>query len=527
MTLELELDLLMSELELDADHHQHHCLVPSGKTGTTRLIASLSSRAPLRPLPLRPYLPAQASASRAAMSRAAALDVQLELAMARLNALDDQRLRTWVEYVRQHVQQYEDQDEDEDEDGPHASGSSSTAFSWSRARLNKRNVDFNRYNNIASWDHALLPGPYLNASYIPALPLKGSRADAQAYVATQAPLPATFPTFFAHLAAQRVRVLVMLTPLRERGMPKAHQYWPSSSSSSSSASPASSSSAASQNQSASSSLSARLHQLYSGHHHHQEGTNGTAAGAAASQTLVLDDSGWAVELIEEQELHAAPLPSSAQDPARRLPPNAALHLRRLRIHIGTNPSPADCRRDPTAQQTNSGTHELVQLHLSSWADHGADSLETLDVLLDWIDHFQYSDRRSDAQPAIAQPPIWAHCSAGVGRSGTVIAAHMLRHIASLSFTTLPLAQIPSTTIPDPAERAFLLSSTDDDENDDHEGEREGQEEEAMMHTAIGLVAYLRRFRPSMVQTVKQLDMVYEAALAAQRRSRLASESGSA
>ncbi|PKI83119.1 hypothetical protein MVES_002734 [Malassezia vespertilionis] len=81
------------------------------------------------------------------------------------------------------------------------------------------NLDYERRD-----DSSLLQGPYLNASYIPAFP--GSIEGSLACIVSQAPTPSTFQAFFHHLHAQKVNVLVNLTPLEEGGMVKSDQYWP-------------------------------------------------------------------------------------------------------------------------------------------------------------------------------------------------------------------------------------------------------------------------------------------------------------
>ncbi|CAD6964821.1 unnamed protein product [Tilletia laevis] len=456
-------------------------------------------------------------------------------AIARLNALDRSRSEEWAEYVHDGG---DGEDEDEDEGlrcGTDSGNGSGSKYSWTKALLVEANVRNNRYRDIASWDHALLPGPYLNASLIPPLPLplpastQPSRPQGQAYIASQAPPPHTFPAFFAHLCAQRVRVLVMLTPLTERGLKKADQYWPSAG-------------GGERSIPVRPTLSSRSAHLFHHQQKQREQQLQQQSGGATSTTrsvnrriLNLPSSDWAVEVLEEQDLSTGPSPSSsssssASSPSPRpLPSGTHLQLRRLRLHIETRPSPSECilasqtpsgpssERAGLQQNLNttsgSATHDLVQLHLSSWADYGTDSLDTLDILLDWIDHLQLQESSPPSpSPSLSQPPppIWIHCSAGVGRSGTVIAAHMLRnrnrHLPKPKPNSNELIKM---TIPEERDRAFLLA----DCSLEHEHEADADSTQRLAEV-IAVVAYLRRFRPMMVQTPAQLEMVCGALAAA-------------
>ena len=85
----------------------------------------------------------------------------------------------------------------------------------------------NRYNNIFPYDHSRvrLQGEsaegcdYVNANYV-----KASFSDKR-YIATQAPIPATFDDFWRVVWEQDARVIVMLTAESEGGQVKGHPYW--------------------------------------------------------------------------------------------------------------------------------------------------------------------------------------------------------------------------------------------------------------------------------------------------------------
>ncbi|CAK7208721.1 phosphotyrosine-specific ptp2-like protein [Sporothrix bragantina] len=85
----------------------------------------------------------------------------------------------------------------------------------------------NRYKDILPFEHARvrLQGraagdcDYVNASH-----LRASRTHKR-YIASQAPLPATFSDFWSMIWDEDVRVIVMLTAESEGGQVKCHPYW--------------------------------------------------------------------------------------------------------------------------------------------------------------------------------------------------------------------------------------------------------------------------------------------------------------
>ncbi|KAK9471218.1 protein-tyrosine phosphatase-like protein [Dipodascopsis tothii] len=89
-------------------------------------------------------------------------------------------------------------------------------------------VTKNRYKSIYPFDHTRVKlrteradaqSDYINASHLRA---EGSRTR---YIATQGPLPETFSDFWSVVWDQRVRVILMLTPIQEGGQVKCDLYW--------------------------------------------------------------------------------------------------------------------------------------------------------------------------------------------------------------------------------------------------------------------------------------------------------------
>lgn len=85
----------------------------------------------------------------------------------------------------------------------------------------------NRYNNIFPFDHTrvrLQDVPSGSCDYVNASHIKADLSNRQ-YIATQAPIPATFNDFWRVVWEQDVRVIVMLTAEAEGGQVKSHVYW--------------------------------------------------------------------------------------------------------------------------------------------------------------------------------------------------------------------------------------------------------------------------------------------------------------
>lgn len=257
------------------------------------------------------------------------------------------------------------------------------------------NIDANRYRDILAYDHALLPrGPYLNAAYIPPFP-----STSLSFIASQAPLPETYTAFYTHLVEQRVRVLINLTPLVEKGRVKANQYWPD------------------------------------------------ASGSSKQLSL---KNGWKVSGGQEEKVEL--------DQGQ-----ATLVKRVLLVYTGAK----------------EGTWRVTQFHLTSWPDHGIFPTTLLLQLM--------KETQQVAMPKIYPPsPTWIHCSAGVGRSGTLAAALIAQAVINGAKQSV--------------------------------GEMDEQARETLMgrnaaadlwDLPVRIVEHLRRYRARMVQTIEQFEAVYE------------------
>lgn len=116
-------------------------------------------------------------------------------------------------------------------------------------------------------------------------------------------------------------------------------------------------------------------------------------------------------------------------------------------------------------------YDFDLLHVTSWPDFGAFSSKIFAKLLTVIE-----------ETATGQGPVLVHCSAGIGRSGTVIAALLARDLGSSIGKAM---QLGSLSTPSMVREAALMAAK---RTVDHE----------------------RRYRPHMVQTAEQLGMVASA-----------------
>lgn len=250
----------------------------------------------------------------------------------------------------------------------------------------KENIIHNRWRDIVAYDHALLPGPYLNAAYVPPF-----HPSSLSFIVSQAPLPDTFSDFYQALVRQKVKVLVNLTALMDGARVKSDQYWPTSS----------------------------------------------------DQALQLTD-GCKVTLIDEQKIS--------------LNGQSSVIKRALLIH------------------SNNSDWTVYQFHLSAWPDHGT---FPTDLLLSLMDELYKVPTTKMFPPA----PMWIHCSAGVGRSGTLAAG-----------------LIAQTVVNNYAAHNASGSQASDQ----------------VVHMAVDIwdlplriVEHLRRYRPRMVERLEQFEAVYQ------------------
>ena len=120
---------------------------------------------------------------------------------------------------------------------------------------------------------------------------------------------------------------------------------------------------------------------------------------------------------------------------------------------------------------------VTQFHLTSWPDHGVFPTTLLLQLM--------KETQQVAMPKIyPPPPMWVHCSAGVGRSGTLIAALIAE--ATINVTR--------------------HSGGEEVGGDDVVGRNAKAE---MWDLPVRIVEHMRRYRARMVQTIDQFEALYD------------------
>jgi protein tyrosine phosphatase len=315
----------------------------------------------------------------------------------------------------------------------------------------------NRYPNIFPYDHSRvrLQGQpadccdYVNANYVQA------RFSNKRYIATQAPIPATFEDFWRVVWEQDARVIVMLTAESEGGQVKSHPYW-------------------------------------------HAGSYGPLKLKNLSEKRV--------SLVPNK---ASPTSMTSQRPSLGQRRSTAPFATKEKSREHRPPSPPSPTSDTPSVIVRQFTlshssypfepmREITQLHYSQWPDFGAPTDPQL--LLSLIEQTnKYAQRTlslplvSNAQQAYAERSRkWiVHCSAGCGRTGTFCAIDSVIDMLK-------------------CQRAFRRSQAREDAMD------LDSEDDWLRRDDVDLVARtvedFRRQRLSLVQNLRQFVLCYETVL---------------
>jgi protein-tyrosine phosphatase len=312
----------------------------------------------------------------------------------------------------------------------------------------------NRYNNIFPYDHSrvrLQGEPAEGCDYVNANYVQASFSDKH-YIATQAPIPATFDDFWRVVWEQDARVIVMLTAESEGGQVKSHPYW-------------------------------------------HAGTYGPLK----------------LKNLSEKRISLAPTKASMNDSKPKRP---SIGQRRSTAPVATKeksraqspPSPtSDTPSIIVRQFTLSHSsypfepmREITQLHYSQWPDFGAPADPQL--LLGLIEQANKYAQRTSASPtsttlqqaAAERSRKWVvHCSAGCGRTGTFCTIDSVIEMLK-------------------RQRTFRRAHADEDAMD------LDSEDDWLRRDDVDLIAKtvedFRLQRLSMVQNLRQFGLCYEAVL---------------
>ena len=309
----------------------------------------------------------------------------------------------------------------------------------------------NRYNNIFPYDHTrvkLQNVPNGSCDYINASHVKAEFSNRH-YIATQAPVPATFNDFWRVVWEQDVRVIVMLTAEAEGGQVKSHVYW-------------------------------------------KPGEFGQ----------------FKLKLLSERQVSLEPKKSTSK-PASIIRPTMAPR-RSTTADIGGEKNSTDAKTvslkpAPTATVRHfslshsaspfAPMHEITQVHYADWPDFGAPASPS--ELLGLVEQVNKYVRGSatpsstvgpdDALPE-GQRPILVHCSAGCGRTGT--------------FCTID-------SVIDMLKRQRLSHAYDDSDMDLDAGNWVNRNDVDLVAKTVD---EFRHQRLSMVQNLRQFVLCYESVL---------------
>ncbi|KAL8905657.1 MAG: hypothetical protein Q9171_006587 [Xanthocarpia ochracea] len=332
----------------------------------------------------------------------------------------------------------------------------------------------NRYKDMLPYDHSRVrlqnipPGDcdYVNASH-----LKAEWSNRH-YIASQAPVPATFHDFWSVTWQQDARVIVMLTAESEGGQTKCHPYWL----------PANYGSFKIQ------AIGERRVSLDAPKFPSGDGSSGQAnarsdSGAPAISRLASPER--VGHGRRRSTTFSNSVSSQASTAAPPVDPDAPhVIIRKLLLSHDAQPY--------------APVREITQLQYTSWPDFGAPA-HPLHVL-GLVEQCGEAIRSYDGKPQPGEPapesekPVVVHCSAGCGRTGTfctvdsVIDMMKRQQQAKLG----KHAENPMKSDSSDGENAWMTSEADD--------------------LIVKAVEDFRLQRLSMVQTLRQFVLCYETVL---------------
>jgi protein tyrosine phosphatase len=284
------------------------------------------------------------------------------------------------------------------------------------AALAEPNVLKNRYANILPPEHSRVPlalaadapphADFVNANFV------DSWCAPKRYIATQGPLPNTFADFWRMVWEHEVAVILMLTREIESGVVKCARYWPEPDDDEDDDD--------NDDDNDNDDDDSSNHNNGDSDDVNQKSKPKLAASFTSDLAYVTFDDLPAVE----------PADKDTEDPRQACYGDVRVLFRGKRSGDEFVVRQFDLRRGDVVRR-------LTMLQYTGWPDHGVPAspqgFVTLSRLADVANksntraNFKLAGRQRDEsqKKRSALPPLVAHCSAGVGRTGTFITIHSL------------------------------------------------------------------------------------------------------
>ncbi|KAG8530077.1 uncharacterized protein KY384_005559 [Bacidia gigantensis] len=310
----------------------------------------------------------------------------------------------------------------------------------------------NRYKDILPFDHSrvVLENPSAECDYVNASHIKSPESGRTRYIAFQAPVPSTFADFWHVIWEQDVRLIVMLTAESEGGQTKSHPYW------------------------------------HSGDY------------GPFRLDKLNEEIQPLVRLKRPSARRTTTSPSELQS-SRGKPPISRRHTASLSVNQAIPPPTPDSSSESIPRVTvrtlklsynknlPSTPHDIIQIQLTTWPDLGTPARpKDILALVELCRSFKPQQQNPKPHPMVV------HCSAGCGRTGT--------------FCTVD--SVISTLMKQKSDRNANISAANGAGVDrmDLDDPLMDEEKDLIAET----VASLRHQRMSMVQTLRQFVLCYEA-----------------